>query len=106
MASPTLPVLRNPALPQVADGMLNRAIDRTAALIACPDQTLRARMTELTSKYEQRTRDLIRFESSVYAAMAYINLGEIGKAQNVLQGALLDSQLSAGKGGSNVNATA
>ncbi|MGH9505259.1 MAG: hypothetical protein ACRD20_20590 [Terriglobales bacterium] len=66
-------------------------------------------MTDIAAKYERLVIQNLILENAVEMAMAYMNLGEVAKAQNMLQGALLDSQLSlstALKGAAHGNAAA
>lgn len=60
--------------------------------------------SQLTAKFQSVVLQNMTLENAIFTAMSYLNLGEIEKAQNLLQGAMLDSQLS--KGASNGNAAA
>jgi hypothetical protein len=64
---------------------------------------------EIAAKYERLVIQNLILENAVEMAMSYMNLGEVAKAQNMLQGALLDSQLSTALKGADIhhgNATA
>ena len=50
--------------------------------------------TDIATKYERQTIQLLLCENAMEMAIAWLNTGEIAKAQDILQGALLDAQLS------------
>lgn len=87
LAQPTLPVLSDPNLPQVFSGAIDRLIDQVGATTADRSQQLR----RLIHKKECASYALV---GVAQVASAYLNLGEIAKAQNLLQGAVLDFQLA------------
>lgn len=63
-------------------------------------------MTTLATKYERLVIQNLLLENAMDMAMAYLNLGEVAKAQDMLQGAMLASQVTTLKGATNGNATA
>lgn len=63
-------------------------------------------MTILATKYERLVVQNLLLENAMDMAMAYLNLGEVAKAQDMLQGAMLASQVTTLKGATNGNATA
>jgi hypothetical protein len=59
---------------------------------------------EIAAKYERLVIQNLLLENAMDMAMAYLNLGEVAKAQDLLQGAMLASQVTTLKGATNGNA--
>src|SRR5262249_54540570 len=97
----------SPKMSAAATGKRSSTTSMTALNIAPPALTRCAMSSaEIAAKYERAIIEKLILENAVEMAMAYMNLGEVEKAQALLQGALLDSQLSTAKGAANVRSTA